>query len=98
MLEAVFYMGLLRGYINRPTGFLQEKLLRNIRNFPSFTPFRDLHTALNHPYVYNCITKLCSQQAEVIQNHENECVHSTGQGEGRLAVSINLSRLYNVSA
>jgi hypothetical protein len=26
---------------------------------------------------------LCRQQAEVIQNHENEHVHSIGQGEAR---------------
>jgi hypothetical protein len=29
------------------------------------------------------ITQLCSQQAEVIQNHENEHVRSIGQGEAR---------------
>jgi hypothetical protein len=29
------------------------------------------------------ITKLCRQQAEVIQNHDNENVHNTGQGEAR---------------
>jgi hypothetical protein len=47
------------------------------------TPVRDLHTAFNLPYVYVYITKLCSQHAEVIQNHENEHVRSTGQGETR---------------
>jgi hypothetical protein len=35
------------------------------------------------PYVYDYITKSCRQQAEVIQNHENENVHYTGQGEAR---------------
>jgi hypothetical protein len=29
------------------------------------------------------ITKLCRRQAEVIQNHENEYVQATGQGEAR---------------
>jgi hypothetical protein len=29
------------------------------------------------------ITKLCRQQAEVIQNYENEYVRSIGQGEAR---------------
>jgi hypothetical protein len=29
------------------------------------------------------IIKLCRQQAEVVQNHENEHVHSIGQGEAR---------------
>jgi hypothetical protein len=35
------------------------------------------------PYVYDYITKLCRQQAEVIQNHENANVGSIGQGEPR---------------
>jgi hypothetical protein len=30
--------------------------------------------AFNLPYVYDYITKLCRQQAEVIQNHENDYV------------------------
>jgi hypothetical protein len=32
-------------------------------------------------FVYNYITKLCRQQAEVIQNHVNENVRNIGQGE-----------------
>jgi predicted transcriptional regulator len=36
---------------------------------------------LNLPYVYDYITKLCRQQAEVTQNHENELVHCTEEGE-----------------
>jgi hypothetical protein len=39
--------------------------------------------AFNLPYVYDYITKVCRQQAEVIQNHENEQVHSIGQGKAR---------------
>jgi hypothetical protein len=35
------------------------------------------------PYVYDDITKLCRQQAEVIQNHDNENVRNIGQGEAR---------------
>jgi hypothetical protein len=42
-----------------------------------------LHTAFNLHYVYGYITKLCTQQAEVIQNHENEHVRIIGQGEPR---------------
>jgi hypothetical protein len=60
---------------------LQNKVLRTIRNFPRCTPVRDLHTAFNLPYVYDYITKLCRQKAEVIQNHENEHVRSIGQVE-----------------
>jgi hypothetical protein len=42
-----------------------------------------LRTAFNLPYVYDYITKLCRQQAEVIQNHENENVCGIGQNEAR---------------
>jgi hypothetical protein len=62
---------------------MQNKVLRTIGNFPRFTPVHDLHTAFNLPYVYDYITKLCRQQAEVIQNHENEHVRGIGQGEVR---------------
>jgi hypothetical protein len=37
--------------------------------------------AFEIPLIYDCITKLCRQQAEVIQNHENENVRNIGQGE-----------------
>jgi hypothetical protein len=60
---------------------LQNKGLRTIGNFPGCTPVRDLHTAFNRPYVYDYISKLCRQQTEVIQNHENEHVRGVGQGE-----------------
>jgi hypothetical protein len=39
--------------------------------------------AFKIPYVYDYITKLCRQQAEVIQNHENKNTGSIGQGENR---------------
>jgi hypothetical protein len=48
--------------------------------FPWYTLIHNLHMAFNLPYVLNYITKLCRQQAEVIQNHENEHVCSIGQG------------------
>jgi hypothetical protein len=47
------------------------------------TPVRDLHIAFNLLHVYDHVTKLCRQQAEVIQKHENEHVRGTGQGEAR---------------
>jgi hypothetical protein len=53
---------------------MQNKVLRTAGKFPSCTPVRVLHTAFNLPYVYDYITKLWRQQAEVIQNHENEHV------------------------
>jgi hypothetical protein len=58
---------------------LQNKVLSTIGNFPR----RELHTAFNIPYVYDFITKLCRQQAEVILNRDNENVRNIGQGEAR---------------
>jgi hypothetical protein len=37
--------------------------------------------AFKLPDVYDYITKLCKQQAEVIQNHENANVRNIGKGE-----------------
>jgi hypothetical protein len=47
---------------------IQNKVLRTTGNFPRCTSVCDLHAAFNLPYVYDYITKLCRQQAEVIQN------------------------------
>jgi hypothetical protein len=47
------------------------------------TSVRDLHMAFKLPYVYDFITKLCSQRAEVIQNHDNEYIRNIVQGEAR---------------
>jgi hypothetical protein len=57
---------------------LQTKVLRTIGNFPRRTPVRDVHMAFHLPYVYDYMKKLCRQQAEVIQNHDNENVHNIG--------------------
>jgi hypothetical protein len=65
---------------------LQIKVLRTIGNYPRRTPVRDLHVAFKLPYVYDVydyITKLCRQQAEVIQNRDNENVRNVWQGEAR---------------
>jgi hypothetical protein len=64
---------------------LQNKVLRTIGNFPRCTLVRDLHMAFNLSYVqvYDCITKLCRQQAEVIQNHEIGYARSIGKSEAR---------------
>jgi hypothetical protein len=58
-------------------------VLRTTGNFPRRTPVRELDTAFDIPYVYDFITKLCRQQAEVILNHDNENVRNIGQGEAR---------------
>jgi hypothetical protein len=62
---------------------LQNRVLRTIGNFPRRTPVRELHKAFYIPYVYDYMTKLSRQQAEVIQNHENANVRNIGQGEAR---------------
>jgi hypothetical protein len=62
---------------------LQNKVLRTIGKLPRRSSVRDLHLAFQIPFVYDYITKLCRQQAEVIQNHDNENVCTIGQGEVR---------------
>jgi hypothetical protein len=62
---------------------LQNKVLRTIGNLQRRTPVRDLHLAFRIPYVCEYITKLCRQQAEVIQNYDNKKFRNIGQGEAR---------------
>jgi hypothetical protein len=62
---------------------LQNKVFRIIGKFPRITPIHDMHSSLQIPYVYDYITKLCRQQAQVIQYHENIHVRNIGQGEAR---------------
>jgi hypothetical protein len=40
-------------------------------------------TALKIPDAYDFIRKLCRQQAEVVQNHDNENAGSIGKGEAQ---------------
>jgi hypothetical protein len=61
---------------------LQNKVLRTIGHFPRRTPVRELHVAFDIPYVYDFITKLYRQQAEVIQN-VNPNVRNIGQGKAQ---------------
>jgi hypothetical protein len=62
---------------------LQNRILHTIGNFPRGTPVRDLDTAFKLPHVYDYVTTLCRQLAEVIQNHENQHIHSIRLGEAR---------------
>jgi hypothetical protein len=62
---------------------LQNKVLRINGKFPRRTPNRYVHMAFQIPHLYDYITELCTQQAQVIQNHENEHVHIIGQVEAR---------------
>jgi hypothetical protein len=49
---------------------LQNKVLPTIGKFPRCTQVFYFHTDLNLAYLYDYLTKLCRQQAEVIENHE----------------------------
>jgi hypothetical protein len=60
---------------------LQNKVLRTTGNYPRHTPVRDLHMAFQIPFVYDYISKLCRQQAEVVLNYDNENVRNIGKGE-----------------
>jgi hypothetical protein len=51
--------------------------------FSRFTPVREFHVAFRVPYIYNYITKLSRQQAEVVQNHENANVGDIGKRNAR---------------
>jgi hypothetical protein len=62
---------------------LQNRVLRTIGNFPRRTTVRDIHVAFQIPHVYDYITKLCMQQAEIIENHDNENVRNIWQGGAR---------------
>jgi hypothetical protein len=59
----------------------QNKVLCTIGNFPRHTPVHELRKAFNIQYIYDYITKLCRQQAKIIQNHGNTNVRNIGQGE-----------------
>jgi len=60
---------------------LQDKFLSNVGNFLRRIPARELHVAFKSPYVYDFVTVLRRQQAEVIQNYENATVRNIGQGK-----------------
>jgi hypothetical protein len=59
----------------------QNRVLRAIGNLDKRTLVLKMHVAFKIPYVYDCITKLCRTQGEVILNHRNPIVRGIGQGE-----------------
>jgi hypothetical protein len=62
---------------------LQNEVFRNTENFSGHTSVRYMHMAFKFPYIHDYATKLCRQQTEVIQNHENESIRKIEQGELR---------------
>jgi hypothetical protein len=62
---------------------LQNKVLHTTGNFPRRIPVSVLRMAFKRLYIYDYITKVCRQQAKVIQNNENANVCNIGQDETR---------------
>jgi hypothetical protein len=62
---------------------LQNKGLHITGRFPRRIAVIELLKACVLPHVYDSITKLFKQQAEVIQEDENTTVRDVGQGEAR---------------
>jgi hypothetical protein len=50
---------------------LKNKVLHTIDKYPRYALDHKLLKDFNIPYIYDYITKLCRQQAEIIQNHGN---------------------------
>jgi hypothetical protein len=66
-------------------------------NNPRYTQISDLHVAFKIPYAYDFITKVCTQQAKVIQTHENENGGNIAQGKGSWTQNIRDPRRWNYS-
>jgi hypothetical protein len=60
---------------------LQDKVLLTMGKSPKCTPVHELHMAFQVLCIYDYIIKLCRQQAEAQQNHENAIVHNIRKGE-----------------
>jgi hypothetical protein len=60
---------------------LENKVLCTIGKFPKGIAVCEYHMAFQVPNIYDYIMKLCRQQAEIIQKHENENVHDIRKGE-----------------
>jgi hypothetical protein len=62
---------------------LRNKVLRTTGIIPRRKPVRGVYMACKLPHIYDYITTLCMQQAEVMQNHKKENVRNIGQGDAR---------------
>jgi hypothetical protein len=50
---------------------VKKKFPCTIANSPRRTPGREMHMTFHLPYVYDYMTILCMQQAEIFLNHDN---------------------------
>jgi hypothetical protein len=66
---------------NRPHFEIAAFENKAIGKFPRCTSFHELHVAFQVPYVFDYVTKLCRQQADVIKDHENANGPDIGKGE-----------------
>jgi hypothetical protein len=80
LLQTVFSIGSDLNLHNDPVVRWQTRFSTPLDIFKG-SHQSDFHTSFNLPHVYDYITNLCRQQAEVIQNYENEHVCSVGQGK-----------------
>jgi hypothetical protein len=69
------HLGICCRYPHFEIAVLHNKIFYTISKFPKCTPVCQLHMAFQVPYIYDYITKLCRQQAEVLQNDENANFH-----------------------
>jgi hypothetical protein len=67
-------------------------------SFPWWKPVRDLHTAFSLPYVYDCMTELFRQQAEVVQNREKKHMCITGWRRNIRGLYLAVVKLTTVQA
>jgi hypothetical protein len=62
---------------------IQKRVLCTSRNFLKCTLVCELQKAFNILYIYDYVTNLSGQHAEVVQNHKEVNIRNTGQGEAQ---------------
>jgi hypothetical protein len=78
-IKLILHRALIRSIL--PVHRLQNKVLHTISNFPRNTPASELHVTFNIPYIYDFMTRLCREQADVIRNHKNAYIRDIVTGE-----------------
>jgi hypothetical protein len=59
----------------------QRKVLRTADKIARRLPIRDTHNAFQNSKVYDYISKLYKQQAQIFRNNENSYFRNIGQGD-----------------
>jgi len=80
---------------------LQNKVLRLIGGLSRRKLTHHMHVALQSPYIYDFIPKICRKPAEVPQSHDNKIVRSIGNGEAQKRIykrmKLGGDQAYNLS-